>query len=324
MTRERCVLDTLDEVLSTPSIDVLIVSLNTREVLRDTLTSLFRHAPPPLVAELKVSVFDNGSTDGSPEMVLRDFPQVHIHTSTENLGFARANNCLANRSEADYLLLLNSDVILTQDLVSPLLSALEGSPRALAAGPRLVFPDGRVQYSAPRVPSLRAEFADALRGTRLGRALRPVFDSDRLVSDARDAARTDGGMAARETDVLWATCWLIRRDDVVRDGLFDESFPMYDEDLDFCTRAAARGRTFVYVPDVELVHLGGASTKGLSAKLKLTRAARCRYYSRHRGTTAGRVYKYGLMTVEAMIRFTASIPVSRTGLSRAAQPPAHE
>jgi N-acetylglucosaminyl-diphospho-decaprenol L-rhamnosyltransferase len=312
---------TLEAVLSAPSVDVLIVSLNTREVLRDTLASLFRHAPSLPVAELKVSVFDNGSTDGSAEMVSREFPHVRLHTSTENLGFARANNYLASRSDADYLLLLNSDVILTEDLVSPLLSALNGSPRAIAAGPRLVFPDGRIQYSAPRVPSLRAEFADELRGTRLGRALRPVFDSDQVVAAARDAARTDERHGARITEFLWATCWLMRRDDVVRDGLFDESFPMYDEDLDFCTRAVARGRTFLYVPEVELVHLGGASTKGLSAKLKLTRAARRRYYSRHHGGVAAHVYKYGLTALDALIRFTAAIPVSRNGLSRAARPP---
>jgi GT2 family glycosyltransferase len=254
-------------------------------------------------------------------MVGREFPQVRLHESAENLGFARANNYLANRSDADYLLLLNSDVLLTADLISPLLSALNGSPRTIAAGPRLVFPDGRVQYSAPRTPSLRSEFADELRGTRLGRALKPVFDSDQVVEDARDEARTDVRHGAREADFLWATCWLIRRDDVVRDGLFDESFPMYDEDLDFCTRAAARGRTFLYVPDVELVHLGGASTSGPSAKLKLTRAARRRYYSRHHGTAAGHLYKYGLTTVGALVRLTASIPVSRTVISRAPGPP---
>lgn len=305
---------------SVPSVDVLIVSLNTKEVLRDALTSLFRHAPPPAVAELKVSVLDNGSTDGSPEMVRDEFPQIRLQTSSENLGFGRANNRLAIRSDADYLLLLNSDVILTEDLVSPLLSALNGSPRALAAGPRLVFPDGRVQYSAPRVPSLRVEFAEALRGTRLGRALRPAFDSDRVVADARDAERTDGGRATRDTEFLWATCWLIRRDDVVRDGLFDESFPMYDEDLDFCTRAVARGRTFLYVPGVGLVHLGGASTKGMSAKLRLTRAARRHYYRRHRGAAAGYLYEYGLTTVDALVRLTAAIPVSRNGLAGARPP----
>jgi GT2 family glycosyltransferase len=308
-------------VVSTPSVDVLIVSLNTREILRDTLESLFRHAPSTAVAELKVSVLDNGSTDGSPEMVGREFPQVRLHESAENLGFARANNYLANRSDADYLLLLNSDVLVTEDLVSPLLSALNGSPRTLAAGPRLVFPDGRVQYSAPRMPALRVELADELRGTRLGRVLRPVFDSDRVVAHARDKARTDVQNGAREADFLWATCWLIRRADVVRDGLFDESFPMYDEDLDFCTRAMTRGRTFLYVSDVELVHLGGASTSGISAKLKLTRAARRRYYSRHHGTAAGHLYKYGMSTVDALIRLTASIPVSRNGLSRAVRPP---
>jgi N-acetylglucosaminyl-diphospho-decaprenol L-rhamnosyltransferase len=166
-----------------PSIEALFVSFNTRDTLRDALSSLLRHAPPADTAALRISVLDNGSSDGSAAMVAEEFPEARLHRSAVNLGFARANNELARTSTADYLLLLNSDVILTEDVVMPLLGALLEDPRVIAAGPRLVYPDGQVQYSAHRLPTLAYEFALVLRGRPLARAIRPLFDSQRVIDE---------------------------------------------------------------------------------------------------------------------------------------------
>ncbi|MDQ6805694.1 MAG: glycosyltransferase family 2 protein [Actinomycetota bacterium] len=294
-----------------PSVDALIVSFNTREALKDTLTSLLEHPPPADVAELRVSVFDNGSSDGSPHMVDRDFPEARLIASAVNLGFGRANNRLASTSTADYLLLLNSDMIATEDIVTPLMRALHDDPRLIATGPRLVHPDGRVQYSAHRLPTLSYEFAQAIRGKRLGRVMGPVFDSQRRIDDVHEWSLTDERVDPRTPEFLWATCWLVRRADVATDGLFDDEFPMYDEDLDFCHRARARGRTFRYVSSAEIIHLGGLSSKTGAEKLRLMTRARHRYYRRHHGRLIAALYDRGVPAVERIAVMLEAIPRPR-------------
>jgi N-acetylglucosaminyl-diphospho-decaprenol L-rhamnosyltransferase len=269
-----------------PSVDVLIVSFNTKDILRDCLRSLTRH--PPSGADLAVSVLDNASADGSADMVAAEFPQARLVRSAENLGFARGNNALAETSTATHLLLLNSDTILTEDLVTPLLAELERDPAIALAGPRLVYPDGRPQMSSERFPGLSYELARVLRGTKAQRLLRPAFDVERVLARTRQEDRaTERG--ARDTDFLWATCWLVRRADVEDGGLFDEAFVTYDEDLDLCRRLRSRGRRVVYVPGVSVVHLGGSSSTS-ERKRKLMEIGRRRYYRRHHGRATAAAY----------------------------------
>jgi len=271
---------------SRPSVDVLIVSYNTRDILRDCLASLAAHPPP--AAELRVSVLDNGSADGSAEMVEREFPDARLVRSPENLGFARGNNALAESSDATHLLLLNSDAILTEDLVTPLLAALESDPQVALAGPRLVYPDGRLQASSEQFPGLAYEAARLLRGTKAQALLRPVLDVDAQLARVRQEDR-EGERAPRDTDFLWATCWLLRRSDMEAYGLFDEAFVTYDEDLDLCRRLRGAGRRIVYVPGVSVVHLGGSSSTS-ERKRKLMEIGRRRYYRRHHGRATALAY----------------------------------
>jgi GT2 family glycosyltransferase len=270
-----------------PTVEALIVSYNTRDILRDCLRSL--QAWPPAGATLGVAVLDNGSADGSADMVAAEFPDVRLVRSAANLGFGKANNRLARTSEADYVLLLNSDTVLVEDLVAPLLAELRSDPARAIAGPRLEFPDGRVQYSSQAFPRMGYEVARALRGSRVERALRPVVSLRGEIARVQEEGRVDE-RATRPTDFLWATCWLIGRDDVRATGLFDEDFPIYDEDLDLCRRLRAVGRDIVYVPSVRLVHLGGRSSGSPGAKNLLEEAARERYYATHHGRLAKGLY----------------------------------
>ena len=205
-------------------------------------------------------------------MVAREFPVVRLIRSPVNLGFGIANNRLAATSTATHLLLLNPDTRVEGRLVGPLLAALEADPAIAVAAPRLVFPDGEVQASSERFPTLAFELARELRGTRLQALLRPVFDVDRVLAEHRrtELLRT---RTPHDADFAWATCWLLRRSDAEATGLFDPRFPVYDEDLDLCSRLRAAGRRVVYVPDAEVVHLGGSSSTS-ERKRELMRAGR--------------------------------------------------
>lgn len=286
-------------------VEALIVSYNTRDILRDCLRSL-EAFPPAGDVELRVAVLDNASADGSADMVAAEFPAVRLVRSDVNLGFGKANNRLAFTSAADHLLLLNSDTVLVEDLVAPLLRELEGHPDAALAGPRLEFPDGRVQYSSQAFPRMRYEVARGLRGSRVERALRRLHSLRAEIARVQQEDRA-GEPATRATDFLWATCWLISAADARATGLFDESFPIYDEDLDLCRRLREAGRAVLYVPSVRLIHLGGSSSASLGAKNQLEEAARERYYARHHGRAA----KTGYVLLRRVLRWPVVRRVAR-------------
>ena len=294
--------------MTAATVDALIVSYNTRELLRDCLASLRTHGPPAESVELRISVFDNASADGSAEFVSTEFPDVRLLRSSENVGFGRANNELARTSESDYLLLLNSDTILVEDLVTPLLGALRERPDAALAGPRLLSPDGSRQLSSQDFPSLGFELALRARGTKASRIPR-LWDCDRTVRRTRQEDRLP---ARRETDFLWATCWLIRRDDFLDLGPFDERFHMYDEDLDFCFRVRRHGRSLLYVPEVDLIHVGGASGTSAS-KQAAARRSRRELYRKHRGSGYALAYQAGVRGLEGLRNLTASARARRAG-----------
>jgi GT2 family glycosyltransferase len=222
-------------------------------------------------------------------MVAREFPVVRLIRSPVNLGFGIANDRLAATSTATHLLLLNPDTRVHGPLVGPLLAALDADPVIAVAAPRLVFDDGRVQASSERFPTLAFEVARELRGTKLEALMRPALDAEAILRAHRrlDLVQT---RTPHDADFAWATCWLLRRADAEATGLFDPRFPVYDEDLDFCSRLRAAGRRVVYVPEVEVVHLGGASSTS-GRKLELMRAGRARWYRRHRGPAAALAYR---------------------------------
>lgn len=264
------------------SVEALIVSFNTKELLRDCLASLLAH-PPADGTALRVAVWDNASSDGSADMVEREFPHVRLVRSSENLGFGAANDALAATSTADYLLLLNSDTISVEDIVSPLRAELERDPAIAITSPRLEFPNGEVQYSSVQFPTLRYELARTFQGTPLRSLLEGMIHRN---EQKHLAHLTE----PRVTEFLWATCWLLRREDPDLSPIFDEAFPMYVEDLDCCRRLHDKGRRVVYVPGVRVVHLGGASSPSRS-RFALLREAQARYFRRHHGRLASWTYR---------------------------------
>jgi GT2 family glycosyltransferase len=289
------------------SVDALIVSYNTRGLLRDCLASLRAGAPDDPAIELRIGVLDNGSADASADMVAAEFPDVRLIRSSVNLGFGLANNALAATSTATHLLLLNSDTVVRHDIVTPLLRALESDPAVAIAAPRLVHPDGDVQASSERLPTLRFELAREIRGTKLQPLLRPFFDVDSVLEDHRRRGLLQQ-RRAHDAEFLWATCWLVRRADFPRGRLFDASFALYDEDLDACRRVTADGRRLVYVPDAEVVHLGGQSSVTSASKRARMRTGRARYYRRHHGPGKALAYRTTVAGADLLKR-------ARSGLS---------
>jgi GT2 family glycosyltransferase len=230
-------------------IAVIIVNWNAREDLRVCLTSLYAE-PRPRVS-YDVWVVDNASEDGSAAMVTSKFPQVYLIKNTENLGFSKANNQAIARADSRYVFLLNSDAAIHAGALDALAAYADTHTAASILGPKVLNPDGTLQYSCRRFPSLGAGF---FRNTYLGR----LFPNN---SFARDYLMTNFDHAT-DTSVDWVSgcAMLIRRETIGKIGALDERFYMYCEDVDICQRVWDSGQEVVYVPEAVVTHTIGRSS----------------------------------------------------------------
>ena len=278
---------------ATAQVSVIVVSYNTRDILRRCLARLREELAG---VDGEAIVVDNASTDGSADMVAAEFPEMRLVRSGVNLGFAAANNRGFDLAQGRYLVLLNPDAFLDAGALARALAHMERAPRVGIAGGRLRDTEGRLQPSGRMFPSLLNEvlvtsgLAARYPGSRLfGRFDRSWADPDRPAP----------------VDWVPGAFTIIRRDALQRTGGFDERFFLYYEEVDLCRRAAGAGYEVWYWPDVGVTHIGGASSKTVktlefsSAGSQLTlwrlRSALL-YYRKHHGTLA----TWGMATLESL------------------------
>jgi len=274
-------------VWRTVTTSVIIVSYNTRDLLRECLRSFLATQS----GDYEIWVIDNSSSDGSAEMVEQEFPQVRLVKSEANLGFGKANNQLVAASKSDHVLLINPDTVLTEDILGPMLDYLGANPSVGIVGPKVISADGSLQLSCERFPTLNYELAWQVHGTFLGRLLRSDSTIDATRMECYDHE------TPRRVDFLWATCWLMRRQVIEQHGLFDETFHIYDEDLDYCARLASSDWEIHYFPLVSLVHLGGMSSTSLGKQIMMRRGRRI-YYRQHGGWLYAAAYRADMLAFD--------------------------
>lgn len=232
-----------------PDLSVVVVSYNTRDLLRRCLAGVLAEAD---LLDLEVLVVDNASSDGSAAMVATEFPQVHLVASGENLGFAAANNLAFRRCRGRHVLMLNPDAVARRGSLARAVHRLDATPWVGAAGARILGPDGSLQPSARRFPSLLDE-ALTLTGLAARYPRSRFFGRfDRTWADPMQEASVDWVPGA---------FLVVRRDVLDEVGHFDEAFFLYYEEVDLCRRIRAAGHEIRYWPDLVVEHIGGASSK---------------------------------------------------------------
>jgi GT2 family glycosyltransferase len=231
------------------ALSVVIVSYECREHLLRCLTSL-REAGREVASE--VIVVDNASTDGTVPAVRQCFPEVEVVASRRNRGFAWACNRGIERSTGRFILLLNPDTVVPADGLSRAVDALESRPQVGMLGCKLVRPDGRLDKACKRgIPTPLGSLAYFTGLSRLAPRSR------------RLASYTAGHIGEDETAVVDAVngaFMLVRREAIDEVGPLDERYWLYMEDLDWCHRFALHGWPVLYWPEVEVVHVKGASS----------------------------------------------------------------
>lgn len=225
----------------TKKIAVVILNWNGRDMMRRFLPSVIQGSGD----EGEVIVADNGSTDGSLEMLAEEFPDVRTIALTENFGFAEGYNQALAQVDASYYLLLNSDVETPDGWLRPLLIYMEAHADVAACQPKLLSERERGKF----------EYAGAA-GGYLDRYGYP-FCRGRVMN----CVEADHGQYDTPARLLWATgaALLIRRDDWRAVGGLDGRFFAHMEEIDLCWRLRARGRGVVCVPESVAYHVGGAT-----------------------------------------------------------------
>lgn len=240
---------------------VIVVSTNDADWLSPCLETLYARAGD---VDLDVAIADNESTDGTAELIARDFPQARV-VPCRNRGFGHANNRALMTCDARYVLFLNPDTEVIDGTLADLVAIMDARPEIGMAGVRQITADGALY------PTLR-RFPNALR------ALGEAFGADRLPW-APEALRTrvhDEALYDREVGCDWTTgsFMLVRREALVGAGAFDERFFMSSEEVDLALRIKQAGWDVMHLPQVTIVHhvhMGESLGERMQAQYALAR-----------------------------------------------------
>jgi GT2 family glycosyltransferase len=254
-------------------LSVVIVNWNVRELLRRCLLSLVESGQRRLSYD--VIVVDCASSDGSVEMVRREFPWARLIASNENLGYARGNNVGMAEARGRYLLVLNPDTELVGHALPTMVRYLDGHPAVGAVGPALRYPDGSLQSSRRRFPTLATAFCEST-------LLHQWFPNNRVAQGYHlDDRPAD---VPQPVDWLVGAALMIRREAWQQVGPLDEGFFMYFEELDWCRRCQAAGWEIHYLPTAEIIHREGKSSEQVAtARAIRFQRSKIRYYRKYFG-----------------------------------------
>jgi GT2 family glycosyltransferase len=234
-----------------PLLDVVIVSsTGARDLLRACLASL--RASGPASATMRVHVVDNASTDGTPEMVRDEFPEVVLHALDWNAGFCVANNLVLRTSDAPFVLVLNPDTEVYAGALDHMLEVLRARPDVGMASCRLAQRDGTLDHASKRsFPTPVGALAHFLGVGRDRRAPRWLSQYRAPELDEYEAGEVDAVNGA----------FMLVRQEALRDvGLLDEGYWLYMDDLDWCFRFRQKGWKVWYDGAVTVMHVKGGTT----------------------------------------------------------------
>jgi GT2 family glycosyltransferase len=234
---------------------IVIVNWNTNELLHACLASIL---PNTGSTQVEIIVVDNGSRDGSAQMVERDFPAVRLVVNTCNMGFAAANNRGLSAAHGRYLLLLNSDTIVLPGAIDEMVRYMDAHPRVGALGPRLLNEDGSLQVSVRDFPRLDHDAAMMLEVKHW-----PVMGD--MARRHLQRAYLPDPEQTREVDWVMGACLLLRRPALEHVGPLDDEYFFFLEEVDLCYRLRQHGWSVVFLGKAGIVHLGGQSWARVSA-----------------------------------------------------------
>jgi|KBSSwiStaDraftv2_1062776.scaffolds.fasta_scaffold152563_2 N-acetylglucosaminyl-diphospho-decaprenol L-rhamnosyltransferase len=245
-------------------LSVSIVNTNSRELLLACLESL---AP----VEAEIVVLDNASEDGSAAAVRERFPHVRVIEQEHRAGFGSNHNTVIRATTGRYVYVLNEDTTANDWSFERITEYLDAHPQVAALGPRLVYPDGRLQDSAWRFPT-------------------PLVSTMGLATLGQLGVKQSKGASVRPVDWVMGAALVLRREALDQVGLFDEDFFLYSEEVDLQARLRQAGWETHYFPELTVVHHESQFSAGIpERRINEMWRSRHRYWRKHHSRMGARV-----------------------------------
>jgi len=230
-------------------LSIIIVGHNNKDLIIDCIKSIWKDTS---LKEKEIIAVDNGSTDGSQDAIKKlqkSIPNVTLIENKENLGFAKANNQGIKKARGEYVLLLNSDIIVKKGSLGKLLAFAKKKRDAGVVGPKLLNIDGSLQPSCFRFPTI----SNAIREYWLGE--KGLFE--KYAPKSKKASTVDAVVGA---------AFLMAPAVLEKVGVLDEKYFAYFEDIDYCRNVWKKGLKVYYYPEAEIIHYHGATFKKMAKK----------------------------------------------------------
>lgn len=240
-------------------VSVIIINYNTFRMTSDCIRSVYQHTKG---TPFEIILVDNASTERDPKEFLLEFPRLALVESKTNRGFAGGNNLGIANAHGEYILLLNSDTLLTEDSISKTLAYLRDHPEAGVVGCRQIFPDGQVQFSARRFRTISWELLDLFRfiiySMSYQRRSRLMLGQFFQHDESLEADWVNGAYFLLPKSVI----------QLLPGGKFDERFFMYGEDVLWCEQIKNLGYKIYFQANTTIIHISSGSTD-LAKQLRL-------------------------------------------------------
>jgi hypothetical protein len=246
-------------------VSISIVTYNNDKVIKKCLQNIFQNINN---TDFELIIVDNNSSDSTVSIIEKDFKNVRLIKNNRNIGFGAAHNIAIKLGRGKYHLVLNPDIIFTENAVEKLLNFMEKNPDVGLVSPKILFPNGSIQYLCRRLPSL----FDFIIIRFMPKFIRKFFQARIDYYEMRQTGYN------KIMDVLFlaGAFMLIRSSVLDKIGGFDENFFMYFEDIDLCRRIKKISRT-VFYPHTSVIHLWEGGTRK-NIQLLLTSIKSAIYY----------------------------------------------
>lgn len=286
-------------------LSVIIVNWNTKKLLEDCLTSIFKFSES---VSFEVIVVDNGSTDASSDMVKKKFPQVKLILNKDNLGFTKANNQGIKIAKGDFVLLLNSDTYLVENSLKKMVEEARNVNNLGALGPKLLNEDKTIQQSAGFLPNMPQIFfwMTFIDDLPLGYLLKPFHvDHDSFYNKTQIVGWVTGAAI------------LVPKKIIKEVGALDEKIFMYGEDVEWSARIQKAGHKIFFSPTTKIVHIGRGSHNKISQAAFIGEYQGLIYfYKKYRGALPLQILRL-FLKMGALLRIVIFGILGRKELARA-------
>jgi len=285
--------ETVAGKIAQADVSIIIVTWNGKKYALECLDSL-RALHSELA--LEIIVVDNASSDGTPDAIAQQYPEVKLFRNSDNLGFAKANNIGIAASCGDYVALVNSDVVVPPGCLEKMVAYMKASPEIGLLGPKMLGPTGEIGQSVNRIPTVWNYFCFALGLHSLVPGSK-LFGCYIMADYAYDKTE--------DVEVLTGWFWMVPRRALEQVGGLDERFFMYGEDLDWSHRFLKAGWRVVFFAEAEALHYGAASSGQAPTRFYVEMVrANLQYFEKHYGRLGGFGFRFAT-AVHEVVRMAA-------------------